>query len=740
MKRVSILAAILCCTLSTFAQSFVISGHITDEKTGENLIGATLFDPVTMTGTTSNTYGFYSLKFSKGEHDLQCSLLGFTVKNIHVNLEKDLVKDIALSESSVELGEVVVTAASKDKAHQQNEFNAEVFTIASIRQLPAIFGENDVIKAMQRQSGVKSIGDGSSGMLVRGGTNDQNLILIDEAPIYNASHLFGLISIFNPDAINNVTFYKSNMPAQYGSRVSSVLDCMMKEGNLNRHDFSFSVSPFAATLSANGPIVKQQAAYFLSVRHSLLDLVMKPSSLMQVVPGFYDVNMKVNAKLGANDRLFASYYMGNDAINSLYGLYNTWGNKLGTLRWNHNFGSRWFMNTSLIVSDYQNDLSYKEKKRQYHWHTGLSDINLKVALSYYLAPDCELQCGAGSIYHRFIPGESDTVAQSIARVNAFEHSAYLLNDWKPYRWLGLNYGLRVSAFQPMKGDNKTFFYLEPRASVSIKPTEATSFKLAYARNAQYMQVLQNNAVSYSSLETWFPAIDGMKPVVTDVFSTGWFQQIGKQFSTSVELYYKAGQNQIDYIDHARLINNPNVVSQVRSGISKAYGVEFNFSKDVGKFTGSASYAFSRVKYQIAGINNGAEYPAISDMPHDVRVMGHYQFNPRWDVSLAWQYSSGRPITIPLGFYEFGEIVVPIYSDRNASRTPAYHRMDFSCGYTSRVYRKGFSWSTHFGVYNLYDRKNPIGYQFEYDYSDKKVRINQYSLFGILPNVSVKLNW
>ena len=740
MKRILLTIFFFAFFIGLQAQSYTLSGHITDAATGETLIGATLFEATSQTGTSANGYGFYSLRLPAGKHKLQCAYLGYNTKEIEVQLDSNKFLEIKLEENTVGLGEVTVEAASVERPQRQNEFNAEMLTINSIRKLPSVFGEADVIKAVQMQSGVKTLGDASSGMFVRGGTNDQNLILIDEAPIYNASHLFGMISIFNPEAVNQVTLYKSNMPAQYGGRIAAVLDCKMKEGNLNHHDFSVSVSPFAATLTANGPIVKEQASYLVSARRSFLDLFVKPNIDIPLVPTFYDLNAKVNTKIGQNDRLYASFYRGHDIIESRNELLNTWGNTSGTLRWTHNFGSRWFLNTAFVVSDYRNSLDFLYKRRKYNWRTGLSDLNLKAALSYYIAPDCELRIGAGAVHHAFTPGESDSTVLSLPRFQAMEYSAFVLNDWKPLRWLGFNYGLHLSAFYPLDSDEKPMVYPEPRVSMNVVLNENTSLKAGYARNVQYIQVLENNTLDYQSLETWFPTVNGLKPVIADVVSAGAFFDFAEQYSASAEVYYKKGQNQIDFIDHAQLISNPNVLNQVRSGDSKAYGVELNLSKNVGKFTGAMSYTYSRVIYTIDGINDGHSYSALSDIPHDFRINGCYQFTPRWSASAAWQYSSGHPVTLPVGFYEYMGQTVPIYTKRNASRTPAYHRLDLSCAYHSPKYRNGFNWSASVGLFNAYNRLNPLGYQFETDMESGEMRAYAYSMFGILPNISLRAGW
>lgn len=752
-----VLSLVICFQVKS-QQHFTISGYVKDKNTGEVLIGASIYENSHYKGTITNGYGFYSFSLPAGKYTLYCSYMGYENVSIEVDMTQNVSKDFFLDNTSVSLDAVAVTAESTTKPLAINEFNTEKLTMKNIRQLPSMFGEADVIKAIQLQSGVKTLGDGSSGMFVRGGSSDQNLILIDEAPIYNPSHLFGLISVFNPDALNHVELYKSNMPAQYGGRVSSVIDCKMKEGNLYDYDFSAGISPFSATLTANGPLVKEESSFFISGRKSFIDLFFSPGPNLALVPAFYDLNMKVNTKVGKNDRLFISFYNGKDLLESVDGFYNKWGNTSGTIRWNRNIGSRLFINTSFIMSDYQNYLEFKDEGRNYKWLTGLNDMSLKLDLSYYIRPGNALKIGAGSIYHKFIPGETSDTLQSIPKVQAYEHAFYILNNIELLDWLGLNYGLRLSVFQNdgkatwfdynerylptktntnVKGVYNTYIYPEPRISANVKLNPDYSLKLAYARNVQYMQVLQNNSLSYSSLETWFPANPNIKPIIVDVASAGWFQSLNKNYFFSIELYYKTYQNQIDYIDHARLINNPYIEGEIRNGTAKAYGTEFNIKKGTGRLTGIISYSYSRALRKIQDINGNEEYSSPFDIPHDFRIMSSYKINPKWTFNSSWMYMSGRHVTLPVEFYEYQDNTVPIYSDRNSSRFPNYHRLDISFNYEPERQTDKINWTMNFGIFNLYAKKNPLGYEFDSDYSTGKIKVYQYTLFTILPNFSIK---
>ncbi|MFP4557796.1 MAG: TonB-dependent receptor [Bacteroidales bacterium] len=749
-------------------KNLTISGYIKDKRSAEALIGAVIAEGSLRRATTTNGYGYYSLTLPKGSHTIKVSYVGYESLSFEINLQDNIYKDINLSSSSLEIEEVTVVADYKRSQLNQNEFNAERMTLKNIRQLPNVFGEVDVIKAVQMQSGVKTIGDGSSAMFVRGGGSDQNLILIDEAPVYNPSHLFGLVSVFNPDALNHLTLYKSNMPAHYGGRVSAVLDCKMKEGNLRNHDFSIGISPFSAIFTANGPIVKEQSSFLVSARKSLVDLVFSPGETMVLVPGFHDLNIKVNSRVGRRNRLFLSVYRGNDRIESAEGFFNNWGNTTATLRWNTNIGAKLFSNISIVSSDYQNYLEFKDEEKNYKWLTGVNDVNLKADLSYFHKPNNVVKFGVSSIFHRFIPGESADTALSLHRMQALEHGAYVSHDIKFNRWLGLNYGIRISVFQNIgkakwyeynqdytpvaerrnaKGVYNTYWAPEPRISINLSVSPHYSLKAAYARNAQYIQVLQNNALSYSSLETWFPANPNMQPIIANTYSLGWFYKLSDSYYFSVESYYKDYQNQIDYVDHAKLTDNPYIEGEIRTGNAFAYGIEMLLKIEKDDFTGNVNYTYSRAMRQIEGINSSAPYSSPFDIPHDFRINGNYKLSPKWSLSAAWVYMSGRPVTLPIGFYfENPREPIPIYSGRNSSRFPDYHRLDLAVNYSSINVKGEPRWNISFGLFNAYARKNPLGYEFtrrigasEINSSDY-VEVYQFSLFSIMPNFSVKYNF
>lgn len=743
-------------------QNYTMSGYVSDKQTGEVLIGAVVADSTMKYATTTNGYGFFSLTIPAGEYTFFCSFLGYNNNSINILHNKNILMNFELSSSFLQLEQVNIVAKYENDPNKQNEFNTEKLNIQNIKLLPSIFGEADVIKAVQSMSGVKTIGDGSSAMFIRGGGSDQNLILIDEAPVYNPSHLFGLVSVFNPDALNSITICKSNTSAQYGGRVSGVIDCKMKEGNTKEYRFSTGISTLSSIFTIEGPMIKEKISFLFSARKSWVDIFFKPGKALDIVPGFYDINLKTNAKINKKNKIYFSIYQGQDVIQSSNGFFNKWGNKTATLRWNNNFGSRLFSNMSVIYSDYQNYLEFSDNDRNFKWLTGINDISIKEDISYYVNPNNLIKFGVGSIYHRFIPGESEDAQQNIERIQAWEHSVYILNDVKVAKWFGINYGLRLSAFQNIgkahlysfdenynlageivnsKGIFNTYWTPEPRVNINFKINPDYSLKVSYSRNAQYMQVLQNNSLSYTSLETWFPATVNVKPILTNTYLIGWFQDISNKYFISIESYFKNVKNQIDYVDHTNIINNPYIEGNLRNGKAYSYGIEMNLKMEFNNFNCSLGYTYSRSFRKIDGINNSKIYSAPFDIPHDIRIAGNYKLTKKINISSTWIFMTGRPLTLPVGFFYVNNEPIPIYSDRNSSRFPNYHRLDIALNYSNRDMERKTYWECGIGVFNVYARKNPIGYEFRRQGGvSTSVDIYQYILFTLMPNFSVKINF
>ncbi|HAP60666.1 MAG TPA: hypothetical protein DCR93_14615, partial [Cytophagales bacterium] len=677
---------------ASWAQSsLTVSGYVTDQSTGEALIGVTVYDTTSRQGTVTNGYGFYSLTLTTAvSRGLRFSYVGYRTGWLAVGASEDQELDIGLVPQTQTLQQVVVEA-SLEEVVEIRTFDRQNLTMEQVRKLPLFLAEPDVIKAVQLQPGIKTLGDGSSGMFVRGGSNDQNLILIDEAPIYNPSHMFGLVSVFNPLAVNSVQLYKSNMPARYGGRVAAVLDTKMKEGNRYSTQLAATLSPLVSSLTLNGPIRKGGASYFVSARKSLIDLAFEPGGALFLVPGFYDFNLKVNAPLGTKDRLYASYYQGADQLRTAEGFSNDWGNRIGSVRWNRQWNAKLFTNLSIIYSDYDNQVLFRDSLRDYSWLTGIEDLNPKLDVYYYLNAKHTIEAGMGTIIHRFTPGQSADPATSLPEIQALEHGVYIQHDAQWGDRLGMQYGLRFSLFQNY--GHHTWFEFnenyqvtgtatsqdgiyhsqsawEPRLSVRYQPSTQQSVKVSYARNAQYLQVLQNNALAYTSLETWFPTTPNIAPIVSDALATSWEYRQEKNL-IRLTGYYKWLHNQLDYVDHAQLVENPRIVSETRTGEARAYGVELETEQSTGPVTWQASYTWSRALRTVPGINRGETYRAPFDIPHDGRITGVYTLNDRWEASANFVAMSGRPVTLPIGFFIDGDDrrPVPIYTDRNGGRMP-----------------------------------------------------------------------
>lgn len=757
-EKILIALLFLINSIYIFAQNHTISGYITDTETGETLIGATIFDKEALSGTISNEYGFFSLTLKKSKPTLTFSYIGYEEQDIKLDLIKSETFNLALKPNALMLNEVVISTTKRSNPVKINEFSIAILTPKTIKELPIAFGESDIIKGVQLQSGVSSLGEGSSGMFVQGGNSDQNLIIIDEAPIYNPSHLFGLVSVFNPDAIKNIEFHKGSMPAEYGGRISSVIDCQMNDGNKYKHQISGGIGTLTAHASVDGPIKKDTASYLVAVRRSIRDLFQNPDKHTSYVPQFYDINAKLNWNINNKNRFFFSVYTGKDKILTNDDFTNTWGNTSFTLRWNHTVAARLFSNISVIYSNYRNNWDYTAKSKNYNWLTGIEDIQAKINFNWYFNPKCEFKFGVESTYHQFIPGENSFPEQSLFRINAVESSAYLQNDIDIADWLGIIYGLRFSVFQNV-GEGQWYQYsgntafgtkentsgiyhsnynLEPRVTLNIRPLENHALKLSYSRTAQYYQILQNSIFSYTSLQTWLPVNPNIEPLEGNIYAAGYFINIDEKYSFSTEAYYKTINNMFDYIDHAELINNPYIETQIRSGIAKGYGVSVEVKRESQKLMTSVNYTHSNIKYDIEGINSNNAYPALQNIPNDIRIAAIYKPSERLGISAFWTYHSGYVVTLPTGYAvsdPFDErLKIPIYTERNAGKLPDYHRLDMSVILYPMKNTKRWKGTWSAGIYNVYNRLNPIGV----DLTESQGGQGQayfYTFYRMIPNIS-----
>ncbi|MBB6501529.1 TonB-dependent receptor [Pedobacter cryoconitis] len=742
-----------------------ISGYVKDAGTGEQLIGATIrVEGITNVSTTTNEYGFFSLTTQSGSYKLLIGSVGYIIDSRTLNLDKNVKLQIALVSQDNSLSEVVISGAPKDEHVRSAKMGVEKFSMKEIDRVPVLFGERDLIKVVQLLPGVKSAGEGNSGFFVRGGAADQNLILLDEAIVYNPSHLLGFFSTFNSDAIKDVTLYKGNTPSQYGGRLSSVMDVKMNDGNNQKLSVNGGIGIIASRLTVEGPIVKNKGSFLISARRTYVDAFLKASSDTAIKKSalyFYDLNLKANYQFGENDKVYLSGYLGQDklGLGGLFGL--DWGNKTGTLRWNHQFSPKLFSNTSLIYSDYRYNIDLTNSSN----FTGrissqIKDWNLKEEFSFYPNTNNTWKIGANSIYHTIKPGEysGDFTLDSQPYTHSWENAAYINDEWKASDRLKIEYGLRLSAFSVLGGDNnfynlnaagaiidtlhyakgkivKTYFNLEPRFSAAYQLNTVSSLKAAYARNTQSLHQLSNSATS-SPTDKWVATNNIIKPETSDQVSLGYFRNLkDNAYEFSAETYYKVMNNQVDYRDGANIRSNDPIEPQLLFGKGRAYGLELLLRKKTGRLTGWIGYTLSRSEKQIDGINDGDWYAARQDRTHDISIVGMYEVNKKWSLSATFVYYTGNAVSFPTGKYYTDNQVVYLYTKRNAYRMPAYHRLDLSATCKLKE-RKNFSSELAFGIYNAYGHENAYAITFRDNPDDRsRTQAVQTSLFRFVPSIS-----
>lgn len=769
MKRLLLLTIALLTALISDAQSekYTISGYIKDAATGEELIGATVIvSELQGKGAATNTYGFYSLTLPRGSYTLSAQFIGYTTKEVEIMLDKNMRTDFEIGEQPNQLEEIVITGERQDQNVTSTQMGVERMDIKELNQVPVIFGEKDLLKTIQLMPGVKVAGEGSSGFFVRGGSADQNLILLDEATVYNASHLLGFFSVFNSDALKDVTLYKGSQPAQFGGRLSSVLDIKMRDGNSKEFGAEGGIGLIASRLTLEGPIVKDQGSFIVSGRRTYADMFLKLSNdeaLNQSRLYFYDLNMKANYRINDKHRLFVSGYFGQDELGfrDLFGI--NWGNATGTLRWNYLINEKLFSNTSFIYSNYDYRISVNALGTEIDIISRIRDFNLKQDFQYYLSSENKLNFGFNLIHHDIIPGaitlSTGTAFSELAlpTQQSLENSAYVSHEWKASSVLSFDYGVRLAVFSPIgpgefysydeSGNvSDTSFYnrgeivtnyvnLEPRFAVNYLLDEMSSVKAAYGRNTQNMHLLSNTTAG-NPTDLWIPSSNNVRPEIADQFSIGYFRNFNKnKYEFSVETYYKYLQNQIDYKDGAELNFNATVESQLLFGDGRAYGIEFYLKKKSGRLNGWISYTLSRIENKIEGINDGEYYPAIQDRTHDVSLVGIYEVSDKWTVSATWVYFTGNAVTFPSGKYEMLGQVVNYYTERNGYRMPDFHRLDIGATLQNKKTER-FESSWNFSLYNAYGRQNAFTITFEPDPQDpSRSRAVQTSLFRWIPSIT-----
>ncbi|MEP2057011.1 MAG: TonB-dependent receptor [Maribacter litoralis] len=745
-----------------------ISGTITDSSNGEELLGASIWISELSSGGITNEYGFYSLTIPNGSYTLSISYIGYETLKKEISLTESFRLNVNLEPESTTLDEVVVTSERKDGNIKSPQMSATSLEIKEIALVPVVFGEQDVIKTIQLLPGIKS-SEGGGGFFVRGGSTDQNLILLDEAPVYNASHLLGFFSVFNSDAIKDLTVYKGHIPAEFGGRASSVLDIQMNNGNNKKFNASGGIGLISSRLTIENPIVKDKGSFMISGRRTYLDLFLKASKDEDVrnsVLYFYDLNAKANYKFGEKNRVFISGYFGRDKFGAgdVFGF--DWGNTTATFRWNHLFNDRLFSNTTALFSDYNYDVEISGDEGEnngFNITSGIKDVSLKQDFKYFISPTNSLKFGLNGIYHSFIPGEITPDANSninrseLQEKYAWEAAAYVSDDMEVSEKLNFNFGLRYSWFaQVGPGDIytydadgdvettetydngkivETYGGLEPRAGLTYLLNDESSVKASYGRNRQYLHLV-SNSTSGTPIDIWIPSSNNVKPQIADQYALGYYRNFKEDaYESSFEVYYKDMQNQVDYRTGAELIFNENVESQLLFGKGWSYGAEFYFKKNIGKLTGWLSYTWSKTEREFEGIDNGDPYPANWDRTHDLSLVGIYKLNPKWTLSASFVYQTGNAITYPVGKYQVDGETINLYDTRNDNRLPDYHRMDLGATWQLKKTDK-FESSLNFSVYNAYGRKNAFLINFQEAENDpNRTEAVKLSLFSFVPSVT-----
>jgi hypothetical protein len=743
----------------------VVSGSVRDKQTGESLIKAVVrIQELPNAGIISNEYGFYSLTLPKGNYSVVVSQVGYETLVQKIKLDSSQTINFSLQTKNV-LKEVVVESSRKNDNLTKAQMGTETINMAAISKVPVIFGEKDLLKTIQLLPGVKSAGEGNSGFFVRGGGADQNLILLDEAPVYNATHLLGFFSTFNSDAIKDATIIKGNSASQYGGRLSSVLDVKMKEGNNQDYVVNGGIGLISSKVSVEGPLQKNKSSFILSGRRTYADMFLKATEKFKDnILYFYDLNAKANYQIDAKNKIYVSGYFGRDELGLGQEFGIDWGNKTGTIRWNRIISNKLFLNTSLIYSDYNYNVKLKNGETNFNINSNIKDVNLKQDYTFYANGTNTLRFGFNTILHTITPSTfSGTVINSVSKEgrNGLENALYLTNNYRASNQLTIDYGVRLSMYTLMGGDvyniyengvinssiklnkssfGKTYVNPEPRITTNYRISDETSIKAGYARNVQHLHLLSNSVASSPS-DQWIGNSYNIKPEIADQISVGYVTKVFKSnFEFTTEAYYKYLQNQIDYKDGAEINTVSDVESVLLYGIGRAYGLELLLKKKEGRLTGWIGYTLSKTERKIDGINEGKWYNARQDRTHDISVVGIYELNSRWSISGVFVYNTGDAVTYPTGKYNLQGQTLYQYAARNANRMPAYHRLDFSATYEkNKTKRMHGSWN--FSLYNVYGRENAFRISFKDDPNDPtRTQIIRTALFRWVPSVTYQFKF
>jgi len=767
--------------IQLFGQEYTLNGTITDASSNETLIGVNIIFPEANTGVITNEYGYYSIKLPQGSYKIQITYLGYQSIVQTIDLDGDKKLNFQLEEASESLEEVLITGDIEGLNIRKPEMSVNKLSIKTIQNLPVVFGEVDVVRSLLLLPGVSNAGEGSSGFNVRGGAVDQNLILLDEATIYNSSHLFGLFSVFNPDAIKDLKLYKGGIPAEYGGRVSSVLDIYQRDGNSKEFQMQGGIGAISSRLLAEGPIVKNKGSFLVGARSSYAHLFLKLTDNDNSAY-FYDLNTKLSYTLDENNKLLLSGYFGRDVFNISQNFENTYGNTVVNLRWNHIFSDDIFSNLSTIYSDYYYGLNLNFVG--FNWDSGIKNVNLKYDFNHYINENIQLKYGIQNTYYDFNPGEIEPIDEEsginyfkLTNKYALENAVYFSTEHTISDRLSAEYGLRLSNFFRLGQDEvnvyennnpvaydperdiyseaeiietnsvsrskilKAYNNFEPRIAISYVLNDDQSIKASYNRMAQYLHLISNTS-SPTPLDVWVPSGEYIKPQVLDQFAVGYFRNL-EGYSLEIESFYKQIDDRIDYTDGANLIANNAIERVVLEGESRAYGLELLLRKNSGNLTGWLAYTLSRSEQRTPGrtpiepgINEGEWYLANYDKTHDLSMTGSYKLNKNWQLNANFIFQTGLATTFPTAQYEYEGITVPVYDDRNVDRLPEYHRLDISATLTPKANQdRKFQSSWSFGVYNVYNRKNAYSISFRENEDTNQNEAVRLSLFGIIPSVT-----
>lgn len=779
MKKALLLTATLLTTFLTYAQErYTLSGYVSDE-TGEMLPGVYVVIPNTTTGTATNVYGFYSITLPAGKYIFRYSFIGYQTIDREIDLTSSLKLNISLKTATSAIDAVTITAERKDENIKDVSMSNVQMPARIIRKIPNLMGEVDIIKSIQLLPGVQSSVEGSSGFYVRGGNADQNLILLDGATVYNPSHLFGFFSVFNGDAVKNIELIKGGIPAEYGGRLSSVLDVHMNEGNTQKIKGNAGIGLISSRLTIEGPIIKEKLSFILSGRRTYADLML-PFATDTVAKNsklfFYDLNAKLNYQIDQNNRIFLSGYFGRD-VNVFGNLFQmNFGNATATLRWNHIYEDRLFSNLTLVFSDFNYNLGIPNGPMSFKWLSHIVDYSLRNDYTYYLNPSNTLKFGLQVTYHTIKPGSVESSDSSSFMTDmhypdnhGIESAIFLSNEQKIGSRFSILYGLRLSVFQNIgkgtlyhydpeyrvsdstvygSGDIfNTYSSLEPRLNMRYTISDKSSVKISYNRTAQYMHLASNSTATFP-LDMWFMSNPNVKPQKADQVALGYFRNfMDNRVEVSCELFYKKTYNAIDFKDHAVLAPQQYLEGELRIGRARSYGAELLVRKQTGRLTGWISYSYIRTFRKIPAINGGREFSPVYDKPHNISVVVNYEISKRFDAGINWVYSTAIPVTVPSAGYHYGNIWVPEFTERGGMRIPgtAYHRLDFSLNYYFRTFK--LESNLNLSVYNVYNRHNAFAIYFrdknldvESSGGEEGVEVIKMYLFPIIPAITYNIKF